>query len=161
MTILLTIPSDEDVERRLDESATAPPPVLMLRRKTIRMTGTNRGVALYFIDQLQKYISITFGDDTMVTEECDLTNLDEATRWKIVKVRIRNGKVQRRKKVSTIPGFTFRKKGDHTVFMRMPQAERIHRRIGARRAKIKRRSKRTRIAMRQKRSLLRRRGLGL
>lgn len=134
----------------------------MLRRKTIRMHGTNRGVALYFADQLQKYISITFGDDVMVTEDAiDLEGLDEAARWKIVKARIRNGKVQRRKKISTVPGFTFRKKGDNIIFMRMPQAERIHRRIGARRAKIKRKAKRSRIAQRQKRSLLRRRGLGL
>lgn len=165
--IKLTIPSDKDVLRRLDEAAVAPPPVLMLRRKTIRMHGTDQGVALYFSDQLGKYISIPFGSDTIMAEAienidtADLEHLDEASRWKIVKARIRNGKVQRRKKVSTVPGFTFRKKGATTVFMRIPSTERIRRRIGARRAKIKRRAKMSRTKQRQKRSLLKRRGLGL
>ena len=162
MTIKLTIPSDEDVLQRLEESAVSPPPVLMLRRKTIRMHGVDRGVALYFSDQLNKYVAIPFGSDTLVTEaDVSLEDLDEASRWRIVKARIRNGKVQRRKKVSTVPGFTFRKKGATTVFMRIPSTERIRRRIGARRAKIKRRSHMSRMKQRQKRSMIKRHGLGL
>jgi hypothetical protein len=143
------------------------------------MHGPDTGVALYFADQLGKYISVPFGSDTMMAERFEnildtvineyaevlretlLTDLDEAARWKIVKLRIRNGKVQRRKKVSTLSGFTFRKKGGSTVFMRIPTTERIRRRIGARRAKIKRRAHLSRSKQRRKRSLIKLRGLGV
>lgn len=228
--------------RRLDEAAVdlVPPPVLMLRRKTIRMHGVNRGVALYFADQLGRYISIPFGMPSVVTEDNNDPSkwhpawdsilkshynllrknvedipkknhkekasvyshmreiksqyskmarqigrndmrlaedaellfgvlesitppeeLDEASRWKIVKARIRNGKVQRRRKVATVPGFTFRNKGGTMVLIRMSTIEKIRRKIGARRAKIKRRSKRSRIQMKTKRAMMRRRGMGL
>jgi hypothetical protein len=253
LPITLTTPTDEDVLQRLEESAAdhIPPPVLMLRRKSVRMYGVDRGVALYFADQLNRYISITFGSNSLVVENVALNpidfhpawqsilsdhfrvvqnvlkdthkkkhreraghydhlreikrqynqmagasganqrmiatfpikeeledvldeiagayvetltedlQLDEASRWKIVKARIRNGKIQRRKKVSTVPGFTFRQKGASTVFMRIPSTERIRRRIGARRAKIKRRAKMSRTKQRQKRSMMKRNGLGL
>lgn len=83
--------------------------------------------------------------------------LTEAPRWKIVRVRIRSGKVQRRKKVSTIKGYTFRK----NRLVRMTALERLRRRKGARRAKIKRKAMRARIKLKTKRSLRRRKSLGL
>ena len=48
-------------------------------------------------------------------------------RVKIVKLRIRNGQVQRRKKVSNVPGFTLRQ-GKMT---RMSPTERRNRKMGA------------------------------
>jgi hypothetical protein len=165
MPIKLTTPADQAVQDRLDEAsvqaAMAPPPVLMLRRKTIRMHGPTTGVALYYADQLGKYVSIPFGADTMMAEEIDLGQLDEAQRWKIVKARFRNGKLQRRVKVPTVKGFTFREKGGSKMLVRMSTTERIHRRIGARRGKIKRRSKRSRARMKYLRTMRRRTGLGL
>jgi hypothetical protein len=83
-------------------------------------------------------------------------HLTEQTRIKIVKLRIRNGKVQRRKKVSNVAGFTFRG-GKMT---RMSVTERRRRKLGAKRAKIKKRSKRVQTLMKRKRSLLKRKRLG-
>jgi len=81
--------------------------------------------------------------------------LDEA-RVKIV-TRVRNGKVQRRKKVSNVPGMTIR----GGKLKRMSPAERRRRKMGARRAKIKRKGKMSRILMKRKRSMRRRQSMGL
>jgi hypothetical protein len=38
-----------------------PPPVLVLRRKTIRQIGNKQKVALYYADKINKYVTITYG----------------------------------------------------------------------------------------------------
>lgn len=78
-------------------------------------------------------------------------------RVKIIKARIRGGKVQRRKRVSNVPGMTLR--GGKLV--RMSPTERRKRRMGARKAKIKRRAKLARALQKRKRSLQKRKRLGL
>lgn len=83
--------------------------------------------------------------------------LDEAQRVKIVKARIRGGKVQRRKRVSNVKGFTLR--GGRLT--RMSAAERRRRKMGQRRGKIKRRAKMNRILMKRQRSLRKRASIGL
>jgi hypothetical protein len=76
-------------------------------------------------------------------------------RLNYISIRVRRGKVQRRKKVSAVKGYTLR--GGKVI--RMRPSERLHRRLAARRGKLKRRAKRaqilrrTRIAMRKRRSL--------
>jgi hypothetical protein len=88
--------------------------------------------------------------------------LGEATRYKVVPVRIRKGKVQRRKKVSNLPGYTFRKaKGGSAKFTKMTVKERRDRRMGQRRGKIRRRAKRAIAKQRFERSLRKRKALGL
>ena len=82
--------------------------------------------------------------------------LDEA-RFKIVRARIRNGKVQRRKKVSTAPGLTFR----GGKLTRMSPSERRHRKMGQRRGKLKRRAKMSRILRKRTMSLRKRSRLGI
>lgn len=82
--------------------------------------------------------------------------LDES-RFKIVRVRIRGGKVQRRKKVATVKGMTIR--GGKLI--RMSPAERRRRKLGQRRGKIKRKSKLSRTLMKRKRSMIRRKSMGL
>ena len=82
--------------------------------------------------------------------------ISEAPRIKIVRVRIRNGKVQRRKKVSGVKGFTIR--GGRLV--RMSATERLHRKRGQRRGKIKRRAKLARTLMKRSRSLRRLKAMG-
>lgn len=77
-------------------------------------------------------------------------------RIKLVKLRIRNGKIQRRKKISNVPGYTLRG-GKMT---KMSIAERRNRRLGQKRAKIKKRPKMARIIMKRKRSILKRKRLG-
>lgn len=85
------------------------------------------------------------------------TSLDEAARFKIVKARFRGGKLQRRKKVSTQAGFTFRG-GKMT---RMSPSERRKRKMGQRRGKLKRKAKLQRALMKRKRTMRRRKALGL
>jgi len=93
---------------------------------------------------------------TTVNKVNEEEQLDEA-RFKIVKARIRGGKIQRRKKISNVPGY--RMQG--STLQRMSPAERRRRKMGARRAKIKRRTKMTRTLMKRQRSIRRRKALGL
>lgn len=78
-------------------------------------------------------------------------------RIRIIKARIRNGKVQRRKKISNVTGYTLRGGG----LIKMSPAERRRRKLGARKAKIKRRAKLSRSLMKRKKSLMRRKSMGL
>jgi hypothetical protein len=91
--------------------------------------------------------------------------LPEANRFKIVKVRVRYGKIQRRRRVSQIKGWRVQgrtKNGTDTRrLVRMTSREKIRRKIGARRAKYKRRAKLSRIRVKYQRALRRRRGLGV
>lgn len=96
----------------------------------------------------------------ILSEKIDLLKeyimISEA-RFKIVKVRIRRGKIQRRKKVSTVKGYTMRS-GKLT---RMTTRERMKRKIGQRRGKLKRRAKKAKMLIARKRALRKRRALGL
>ena len=93
---------------------------------------------------------------TVVQKNMNEEELDEA-RIKIVKARIRGGKIQRRKKVSNVPGMTFR----GGKLTRMSPAERRRRKMGQRKGKMKRKSKMARTLMKRRRSLQKRRTLGL
>ena len=89
--------------------------------------------------------------------EARSTNVMKVGRTKVVKVRIRGGKVQRRKKVSAVKGFTIR--GGKLV--RMSPAEKMRRKMGARKAKVKRRAKLARSLIKRRRSLMKRKSMGL
>lgn len=89
-------------------------------------------------------------------EKEDEKELDEA-RISIVRARVRGGKIQRRKKVSNVPGMTLR----GGTLKRMSAAERRRRKMGARKGKAKRRAKLSRSLMKRKRSLQKRKSLGL
>lgn len=98
----------------------------------------------------------------MLVIEDSPETLEEAGRFRIVRARIRNGKIQRRKKVSTNKNYTFRKRGAGPAkLVRISAAEHRHRKLGARRGKVKRRAKRARIRQKQRRSLQKRKSLGL
>ena len=87
------------------------------------------------------------------TEEAEL---DEA-RINIVKARIRGGQIQRRKKISNVPGMTIR----GGKLQRMSPAERRRRKMGQRRGKIKRQAKMNRAIMKRQRSIRKRKALGI
>jgi len=100
--------------------------------------------------------------ERIVAEESEKLGLTEANvqkmgRTKLVRIRIRAGKVQRRKKFSTVPGYTIR--GGKVV--RMSSQERRHRKMGARKAKIKLRSKKNQILRKRKISLRKRKAMGV
>mgnify|MGYP003350351670 CR=1 FL=1 len=87
----------------------------------------------------------------------DEGNIQRMGRMKLIRVRIRKGKVQRRIKKSAVPGYTVR--GGRLI--RMTPMERRHRKMAARRAKFKRKSK-LRQAMRKRTvSIRKRKALGV
>ena len=95
-------------------------------------------------------------------EDSELEQLDEANvqkmgRVKLIRARVRGGKVQRRKKVSAVKGYTLR----GGKLTRMSAKERLDRKRGARRGKIKRKAKLARALIKRKRSLRKRKSLGL
>lgn len=94
-------------------------------------------------------------DEEPQTEPLDEGNIQRMGRIKLVRLRIRNGKIQRRKKMSAVPGYTLR--GGRII--RMTPLERRHRKMGARRAKIKRRAEKSRIRIKTIRSLRKRKAL--
>ena len=89
--------------------------------------------------------------------DLDEGNIQKMGRTKLVKVRIRGGKVQRRKKVSGIKGYTMR--GGRMI--RMSAQERRNRKMAARKSKFKRRAKLGQALRKRKMSLRRRGSLGL
>ena len=84
-------------------------------------------------------------------------NIQKMGRTKLVRVRIRKGKVQRRSKVSGVPGYTIR--GGKMI--RMSAAERRNRKMAARKSKFKRRAKLGQALRKRKMSLRRRSSMGL
>lgn len=84
-------------------------------------------------------------------------NVTKSGRTKLIRIRIRNGKIQRRKKVSAVKGYTIR--GGKMI--RMSSKERMDRKRGARKAKIKRRSHKAQALRKRKMSMRKRHNLGL
>lgn len=77
--------------------------------------------------------------------------------FKIVKARVRGGKIQRKKKVATRPGYTIR----DGRLVRMSSKERQKRKMAARKGKVKRKAKMARAMMKRKRSMRKRASLGV
>lgn len=78
-------------------------------------------------------------------------------RTKIIRVRVRKGKIQRRKKFSAVKGWTIR----GGKLTRMSPAERRHRKMAARRSKFKRRAKLRQSLRKRRMSLRKRRAMGI
>ena len=86
----------------------------------------------------------------------EVLSIDEA-RIRVIKARIRGGKIQRRKKVSNVKGYTIR----GGKLTRMSSKEKLDRKRGARVGKVKRRAQMARALVKRKRSLRKRTALGL
>ena len=84
-------------------------------------------------------------------------NVQKMGRKKIIRARVRGGKVQRRKVVSAVKGYTIRS----GKLVRMSPAERRRRKLGQRKGKLKRKAKLARALIKRKRSLIKRKSLGL
>lgn len=89
-------------------------------------------------------------NDMITCLQENVENLTEA-RFKIVN-RVRGGKVQRRKKISTVKGYRFQ----DGRLVRMSPQERMRRIRGQRKAKIKRKAKMARSLQRRRVSIRRR-----
>jgi len=81
----------------------------------------------------------------------------EESRVNIVNLRVRGGKIQRRQKVSGVPGMTFR----GGKLERMSAAERRRRKLGAMKAARKSKAKKSQTLRKRKMSLMKRQRLGL
>jgi hypothetical protein len=84
-------------------------------------------------------------------------NVQKMGRKKLIKARVRGGKIQRRKVVSAVKGYTIR----GGKLTRMSATERLRRRISQRKGKMKRRAKMARALIKRKRSLRKRSTLGI
>lgn len=102
------------------------------------------------LNLLKEYISV---DEAKKSTR----NIQRMGRAKIIRIRFRGGKLQRRKKLSAVKGYTIR--GGKMI--RMLPKERLKRKIAARRAKVKRRAKMARILIKRKRTMRRRKMLGV
>lgn len=108
------------------------------------------------LNQIRLRIAAELGDEfgvDLVTE----ANVMRMGRTKLVKVRIRKGKIQRRKKLSAVKGYTIR----GGKLTRMSPLERRHRKMSARRSKFKRRAKLRQSLRKRRISLRKRTALGL
>jgi hypothetical protein len=90
-------------------------------------------------------------------DELEEGNIMKMGRTKMIRVRIRGGKIQRRKRLSAVKGYTTR--GGKLV--RMSAVERRNRKVAARRSKFKRRAKLRQALRKRKVSLRRRSAMGL
>ena len=125
------------------------------------VTKTNNGTQIFQDKRHMKDLgnnNVKMGGQSSLTTKVvnEEEQLDEA-RVKIVKARIRGGVIQRRKKVSNVPGMTMR----GGKLKRMTPAERRNRKMGQRSGKIKRRSKMNRAIMKRQRSIRKRKALGI
>jgi len=108
-------------------------------------------------EKLQQIKLRTVAEDYDTDLDLLEANVMKMGRTKLVRIRIRKGLVQRRKKFSTAPGYTIR--GGRLV--RMSSIERMRRKRGARRAKIKIKTKRNQILRKRNISLRKRRAMGI
>lgn len=92
-----------------------------------------------------------------VASEILESNVYQMGREKNIRLRIRNGKIQRRVVKSAVPGYVYR--GDKLV--RMTPQERRHRKMAARTSKFKRRSELKQSVRKRKVALRRRKALGV
>lgn len=110
------------------------------------------------LNQVKLRITAEMYDDFEVEEEeLSEANVQRMGRTKLIRVRFRAGKVQRRVKKSAVPGFTIR--GGKLVRM-LPQ-ERRRRKMAARRSKFKRRSKLRQALRKRTMTLRKRKAMGL
>lgn len=122
-----------------------------------------RGLIDEKLNQIKVRMATEMYDDIgvevdFVTEDIlDEANVQRMGRTKLIRLRIRGGKIQRRKKLSAVKGYTIR--GGKMI--RMSAQERRHRKMAARRSKFKRRAKLRQALRKRKLSLRRRKAMGL
>lgn len=109
------------------------------------------------INQVKIRLATEMYDEVEFEEELTEANIQKMGRTKLIRVRIRKGKVQRRVKKSSVAGFTIR--GGRLV--RMSPLERTRRKLAARRSKFKRRSKLRQALRKRALAIRRRKAMGL
>jgi hypothetical protein len=95
--------------------------------------------------------------DDVEFEEVNEANVQKMGRTKLIRMRFRGGKLQRRVKKSAVPGFTIR----GGKLTRMSPVERRKRKLAARRSKFKRRAKLRQALRKRQMTLRKRKAMGL
>ena len=95
--------------------------------------------------------------DDVEFEEVNEANVQKMGRTKLIRMRFRGGKLQRRVKKSAVPGFTIR----GGKLTRMSPQERRKRKLAARRSKFKRRAKLRQALRKRQMTLRKRKAMGL
>ena len=104
---------------------------------------------------LKKIVAENFIEET--DEELNEANVSRQGRLKLIRVRIRGGKVQRRVKKSAVKGFTLRGgKLKRITAMQKLKMSRVHKR-----AAVKRRAKKSVALQKRKRSIRKLRAMGV
>ena len=110
------------------------------------------------LNQIKIRLASEMYDDFEVEEEeISEANVQKMGRTKLIRMRFRGGKLQRRVKKSAVPGFTIR--GGRLV--RMSPQERRKRKLAARRSKFKRRAKLRQALRKRTLTLRKRKAMGL
>ena len=119
-----------------------------------KLTLENRLEELFYqkLEELKSKVAKDFGA-TSISE----ANVYKMGREKNIRIRIRNGKLQRRITKSATPGYVYRNK----KLVRMTPTERRHRRMAARTSKFKRRQGMQQSIRKRKVALRRRKALGV
>lgn len=97
-------------------------------------------------------VDVDFVDDIH-----EAKNVQKSGRTKLIRLRVRNGKVQRRIRKSAVSGYTLRS----GKMVRMSTIERRHRKMAARKSRYKRRAKLQQALRKRKRSIRRRQAMGI
>ena len=163
---------DPEEENRIAAMQALNPRIMKQKEKKDYMTRSNiqeeiiaslNEIAAHKLDLLKAAIALNLQEKINFVKE-EVEQLEEANRnitkqgrTNIVKLRVRGGKIQRRKKVSAVKGYTVR----GGKLKRMSVQERLRRKRGQRRGKIKRRAKQARALMRRKRPMRKRSSRGL
>ena len=108
------------------------------------------------INQVKVRLASEMYDDVEF-EEVNEANVQKMGRTKLIRMRFRGGKLQRRVKKSAVPGFTIR----GGKLTRMTPQERRKRKLAARRSKFKRRAKLRQALRKRQLTLRKRKAMGL
>ena len=110
------------------------------------------------LNQIKVRLASEMYDDFEVEEEeLSEANVQKMGRTKLIRIRFRGGKLQRRVKKSAVPGFTIR----GGKLTRMTPMERRKRKLAARRSKFKRRAKLRQALRKRTLTLRKRKAMGL
>lgn len=122
------------------------------------LNGNLKEAKEHLLDRIEELVAEKLEDlELEIVEDLTEGNIQKMGRTKMIRVRIRKGKVQRRIKKSAVPGFTIR----GGKLTRMSPQERRHRKVAARRSKFKRRSKLRQSLRKRQMSIRKRKAMGL
>ena len=144
------------VTKLLSKDAVGARSVLDTRIKNLvdeKLNQTKMRLAVELFEEIDVNVDFEFEP----LEEGVVPSVQKMGRTKLVKVRIRKGKIQRRKKFSSVKGYTIR--GGRLT--RIMPAEHRHRQMALKRSKFKRRAKLQQSLRKRRMSLRKRSAMGI